>query len=474
MISYWIIFLCKHRKNHWLQWTDKLLLIALFGILNVSCQKFEFDRPEYAYNQHIKPIIDQKCAICHNSGGNAPFALENYEQLSTYAKPSLAAIEQGTMPPWGAQRDCREYYGDYSLTDQEKKMLTSWFNTGKLESLPDKTPYLPDPIHGLPLSRVDLTLSNSEPYQPNANPDETRCFVIDWPYSETKYITGNNVIPGDPKVVHHSSIYIAPAADREFYKQRDNDHGSPSDGFPCSATMGVGKSSARWLGGWLPGITGFEFPLNAGMRIEPNAVVILQVHYNSYGTGHDHGSHLHGPIKIAPDLTKIELKISDQVDLVGTLVTFTNPKWMVELEMAIPAGSKSVSHDFTGQLDYIPHLLGQEFPLSGEIFDIQSINMHGHALMSQAEMKVIRADKTEECLVKIPKFSHHWQLNYMFKKPVTVTRQDRVYLRCEWNNTSENQLVVDGEKLPAKDVNWGDGARDEMCFGLMFVSEHKN
>lgn len=445
----------------------------LITAVMLSCQKFKFDQAQFAYQQHIKPIVDQKCAICHSSNGSAPFRLDSYETLSDHAGESLAAIEKGTMPPWAADRSCREYYGDYSLTSEEKAMFRSWFSTGKVKSLEEKNAYQPPAIEALPLTRVDVTLSNSEPYTPQANPDETRCFVIDWPFDTIKYITGNNVIPGDAHVVHHSSIYIAPAADREFYRQRDRSHGSPTDGYPCSATMGVGRTSARWIGGWLPGISGFEFPLNAGMRIEANAVVILQVHYNSFSHQHKHGNYEVEQHAFAPDLTKIQLKIADQVDLVGTLVTFTNPKWMVELEMQIPAGSKGVSHDFSGRLDYIPNLIGQEFPLSGDIFDIQSVNMHGHALMSAAEMKVIRANQSEECLVKIPQFSSNWQLNYMFKKPVTVFRDDRVYLRCEWNNTAENQIIVAGEKLPPKDVNWGDGARDEMCFGLMFVSEHR-
>ena len=377
------------------------------------------------------------------------------------------------MPPWAAKRSCREYYGDFSLTNAEKDMFIAWIANGMERSLANASPYELPPPDALNLSRIDLVLKNSEVYQPTPKPDETRCFVIDWPYQDPKYIVGNEVMPSDTRLVHHSSVYIAPAVDRDFYRAKDASNGTPTDGYPCSATMGVGKSSARWIGGWLPGLTGFEFPLNAGMLIEPNAVVILQVHYNKQ-TNH---AHLHtSALKsdISPDHTEIRLKIADQVDLLGTLVTFTNPDWMVEKEMYIPANESYVAHEFAGRIDYIPKLIGQTFPLGGNDFDIQSINMHDHALMTAAHMKVIREDQSEECLLDIDRFTSDWQLNYMFKQPVKVTTKDQVYIQCAWNNSPENQMIVDGIRLPSIDVNWGDGAREEMCFGLMFVTEHKN
>jgi len=449
----------------------KLLSLAVAAAcvyLPYGCsKKKDTKEPTVSYLQHIKPFIDQKCVTCPRAGGGGSFPLETYAQLVDHGPQSLAAIESRRMPPWAAKRDCRDYRGDYSLTDEEKAMFRSWVETNMVESLPESTLYLPTSVEKLSLTRVDLTLQNPEPYQPQPTPDETRCFVISWPYKTKKYITGIDVVPTDPTVAHHSSVYIAPAEDRDFYQDLDAKNGTKGDGYPCSATMGVGKPSARWIGGWLPGLNGFEYPLEAGMPIEPESIVILQVHYNV--PGHAHA--LHGATPPRPDQTKILLKIEDNVKLLGTLVTFTNPKWMVDLEMEIPAGQKNVGHEFSGRLDLIPSLIRQKFPLQGDTFDIQSINMHGHALMSAARMKIIREDNTEECLLDIPRFQSHWQLNYLFSKPARVKTTDKVYLRCEWDNSAENQTIVDGQRLPSIDVNWGDAARDEMCFGLMFVTE---
>jgi hypothetical protein len=448
-----------------------LTILVATGSINAGCsKKKETKEPTVAYIQQIKAIVDQKCVACHKSGGIGGFALETYEQVVNHGSQSLSAIESRRMPPWAAERSCRDYRGDYSLTDDEKNMFRSWVETNMVESLPESTGYLPPPLEKLALTRVDLTLQNPEPYQPQPKPDETRCFVIDWPFKSKKYITGIDVVPTDTALVHHSSIYIVPAEDREFYQNLDAKTGRKGDGYPCSATMGVGKPTARWIGGWLPGLTSFEYPLEAGMAVEAESLVILQVHYNVP----NHSHNLHSPNPPKPDQTKILFKIEDNVKLLGTLVTFTNPKWMVELEMDIPAGQKNVGHEFAGRLDLIPSLIGQKFPLQGDSFEIQSINMHGHALMSAAKMKIIREDNSEECLLDVPKFQSHWQLNYLFSKPARVKKTDKVFLRCEWDNSPENQTIVDGQRLPSINVNWGDAARDEMCFGLMFVTEKSN
>lgn len=470
-----------------------VFLSSVFAGCEKKAEKKEKVNAVYSYEDHIEPIFSKKCAMCHFKGGMGPQPLSNYEETITVASAIRNAISTSKMPPWAASRTCRSYHGDYSLTENERSMVLSWLDTGIPKTLEGTQKYEIEPFDTLKLTRVDIVLQNSQPYQPKPNPDDTRCFVIDWPFKEVKYITGTDVIPGDKNLVHHSSIYIAPPSDRQFYKDYDTKHGTDSDGYPCSATMGVGKATARWIGGWLPGLSGFEFPLNAGIRIEPESVVILQVHYSIPEGGAQHHSHLsqinevpHLNLSGTPtlglttaeptpilDQTKINFKLESSVERVGTLVTFTNPDWMVELEMEIPRGAKRVVHEFSDQLDKIPKLIGQEFPLKGDVFEIQSINMHGHALMVAAKMKIIRENGTEECLLDLPYFQPKWQLNYIFKDAVKVTKGDKIYLRCEWDNSEENQTVVNGSRLPSIDVNWGDAARAEMCFGLIFVTEYK-
>jgi hypothetical protein len=53
---------------------------------------------------------------------------------------------------------------------------------------------------------------------------------------------------------------------------------------------------------------------------------------------------------------------------------------------------------------------------------------------------------------------------------VRVGPQDTLELRCAWDNSAENQPVVDGAPLSPTDVAWGEGSTDEMCLGILYVT----
>ena len=55
------------------------------------------------FHKDVEPILQQKCQGCHSGTGIAPFALMTYADAKLRAESSVAAIEAGRMPPWGAQ-----------------------------------------------------------------------------------------------------------------------------------------------------------------------------------------------------------------------------------------------------------------------------------------------------------------------------------------------------------------------------------
>ena len=59
------------------------------------------------------------------------------------------------------------------------------------------------------LSRVFLTLT-AEKYTPQKFPNDYRCFFLQWPqeYTERKYVTGFNAIPGNMRSVHHLVAFL--------------------------------------------------------------------------------------------------------------------------------------------------------------------------------------------------------------------------------------------------------------------------
>jgi hypothetical protein len=96
-----------------------------------------------------------------------------------------------------------------------------------------------------------------------------------------------------------------------------------------------------------------------------------------------------------------------------------------------------------------------------------------HALGSGGKIGIVRANGPPdmlEPLLSIPNWDFAWQETYLLKEPVILEPGDELDVECHFDNTASNQVVVDGERLPPRDVNWGDGTTDEMCLGNVLIT----
>jgi hypothetical protein len=399
------------------------------------------------YYQDVKPILDGKCARCHTEGGIAPFALLDYSDAKAHAGVSMLAINDGIMPPWKAEEGCNDYAGDFSLTDSEIAIFNAWVEADTPEGDPANEG---DPIavEDLRLSRVDVALDMPEPYAPVQTPDDYRCFVIEWPaeYSTTQYISGFKAVPGNDSIVHHVIAFLAtPDQASDYYAL---DAGEDGPGYTCFG--GPRGPSQEWIGGWAPGGQGFDMPPNTGMKIEPGSLIILQVHYNTL---------FDDPIA---DVTGVELKLDSAVDKEVWTQPWANPQWLSG-GMNIPANDDDVMHSFQFDLTWAS---------DGKPVLIHSAGLHLHNLGTSGLAKINRGTGGgEDCLVQIDDWDFKWQDGYSLKSPVRFDAGDQLYLECHWDNSVQNQVIVDGQPLPPQDVNWGDGSTDEMCLGVFLLSE---
>lgn len=399
------------------------------------------------YYQDVKPIVDAKCAGCHNAEGIAPFTLESFEDVADHGPVAQLAIEQGIMPPWPPNPDCNDYLADRSLTDEQKALFAAWVEGGMLEGDP-ADPAPPLDVEDTGLSRVDLELGMAAPYTTTATaayPDEYRCFVIPLPESitTTQYVTGFRAVPGSAKVVHHVIAYYASPAELAEYQALDA--AEDGDGYTCFG--GSGGPSRVMLGGWAPGGLGNDFPDGTGLQIEPGSAVILQLHYNI-----DAGV-------IEPDQSEVWLKLDDTVDQVAQILPWANPQWL-NGSMPIPAGEEDVMHAF--QFDASVFL--------GGAFTIYSAASHQHQLGSRNKVSIERGGGASDCLLQIDDWDFHWQGSYGLREPVRFEQGDQLRVECHWDNSPENQPIVDGELQPPQDANWGEGTGDEMCVAFFYVT----
>ena len=288
------------------------------------------------------------------------------------------------------------------------------------------------PIGGL--SRVDLTLAMSEPYVPMPEPDTVdvvRCFLLDWPETRRRYVTGMLPEPGNRAIVHHLLLSIGDASRLTDLRQLDAADAEP--GFDCSG----GLPNLTPVGGSL---YGGDYPRGLGTPVDPGAAMVLQVHYavTDRLTG--------------PDLTRVHVRLEDEAEEVRSSIV-QNPMWLAGPGMSIPAGDPDAAFWF----DYRPTLF-----TGGKPVQLQSVVPHAHRYARRIRMLALHADGTETCLLEIPDWEFGWEQPYWFEDPIAFAPEDRLYIECRFDNSAANQ--PDG--AAPRDIGWGDNDQD-MCAGFV-------
>jgi hypothetical protein len=457
------------RSHPWPRFLLALLFSLTFPLL-LSCESsvdeasVESQPPEggeppeqgdgfISYHRDIKPLLDTYCTRCHSSGEiRESVPLTTHEEVQALAPLIKQKVTAREMPPWLAGEGCRDYWFDERLSEEHIAMIAAWADDGAPAGDPNVLPNAPPDVVFSEMSRTDLTLQMDEPYIPKDFPDDYRCFVLDWPLEEPTFVTGFRANPGNATIVHHMIAYLASPSAATTYDTYDAEEEGP--GYTCFGSPGgAGLSGIRWLGGWAPGGKGSDFPENTGMRVEPGSKVILQVHYNVLKDDP------------APDLSGFSVKLDDTVAHEALILPWADLDWIIDDTMIIPAGESQVTHGFSYDPTKVPF-----FGFMGKAITIHSATLHMHELGSGGTISILRQDGSTECLLDIPRWDFGWQRGYGFKEPTILHPGDRLALECHWDNSPDNQVVVDGEKLMPQDVHWGEGTQDEMCLGVFYIT----
>ncbi|HLT35863.1 MAG TPA: hypothetical protein VK034_06245 [Enhygromyxa sp.] len=415
----------------------------------------ESNSPTYTYWRDAKAVLDHKCANCHVAGDIAPFALTSYAEVTAMAPILPLAIEAGTMPPWPPGDGCQDYRHDRSLADDERELLLTWLAEGAPEGDPADQPSGGDQHSAIEFS-PDVTLTMLEPYTPTKAPDDYRCFVIPWDGPEP-WVTGFRVVPDQRSVVHH---VIAFAIDPDAVGTVEAlDAAEPGPGYTCFGDAGV--LDARWVGSWAPGGRAKMFPEGTGVRLEPGSRVVLQVHYNTSASG---------PIA---DQSAIELSLADAVERPLVNQPVLDLGWVLGYRpMTIPAGDPDVTHSTEINLGspLWAFALAEAGVGEGDDLLVHASALHMHQLGVRARLTVIRGSAEPQCVLDIPRWDFSWQDGYELVEPIRIHSGDKIGLQCWWDNSAENQPIIDGQPAEPVDVAWGEGTRDEMCLGILALT----
>ena len=342
------------------------------------------------------------------------------------------------------------------------------------------------PVRHLPLRAGEHRQAVRMPttYTPSApngvGTDDYRCFLLDPRTTSDQMITGFNVLPGNPDVVHHVILFRVPP--EQVQEAEAKDASTPGQGWTCFGDSGLGLGSgqqiddAPWLGAWAPGgkeqvyAKGYGEPFAAGSR------VVMQVHYNLLA-GQE------------PDRSAAELRLTPASRAITPLVTQLFPA-PVELpcrpehsdgrlcdRTAAVADVKARFGQGPGSTADLLHLLcGAGKP--GEVQSctrpvnqaetIRGVAGHMHLLGKSIKVVVDQGRPDARTILDIPV----WDFDNQGSRPIEPARLkpgDTVTVTCRHSQELRDRLpAFDG--IPDKYVVWGEGTTDEMCLGILLVT----
>ncbi len=426
-----------------------------------------YDGP--TYYQDIAPILSVSCGSCHREGGMNPYMLfDDADFTSSMSSSIAAAIEEGSMPPFYAEETeaCPNPWGwqhDPRLSAAEQQLVAEWADAGgPTGDAADAVPVPPPPSGDL--EDVDVTAFPAGKWTTvpfGEVEDQFICFSIDPGISEEKWLEAFQVVPEDLAVVHHvlTGIDLLGAS-----AALADENGT----YDCFGAFGV---DATFIGGWVPGSSPIEFPAHSGLRVPPEARIVLQMHYHMAAEAHQDGTGValrwaeSTPIREA-NLGLIGNAGQQFVDGTGLQA---GPNDDNGVEFFVPAGAEGHTETMMFRpWDYSPREL--------QVFMVAN---HMHYVGTDMRMWVQRGGQSptgvEACLLHTPAWDFDWQQFYFYD---TATRQaptiypgDSLWLQCEFDNTLDNPGVLnaleEADLDSPQDVRLGEGSLDEMCIGVI-------
>lgn len=411
----------------------KIFSILLFILLiNI---KLQAQTPTYA--DDIACIMYSHCTKCHHPGGIGPMSLMDYNETANYAQAILNMVEGASnkthhlsteMPPWPPDNSYQQYAYDPTLTSSEIQAIRDWVQNGTPQGNPANTP--PPPTYssqGL-IANPDFS-DKIQTFTSNAsNTDVYRYFAIPTNFTNNKYITEWEILPGNSEIVHHVLIFLDPSGNSLI-----DDANDPMPGFykPTDSSF----YDYTLIGVWAPGELKFTAPPGFGYKLEPNSAIVLQIHYPAGSIGQ-------------VDSTRIQLKFSSSVvrELYTAAPLNHATNSLVNGPLFIPANTtKTFTESYT-----VPNF-----------YDISVIAVapHMHLIGRSIETYGVTPSNDTLPFIRINHWNFSWQGNYLFQKPIKVPKQTVLKSHAFYDNTSNNPF---NPSNPPQNVSVGEATTDEM------------
>lgn len=409
------------------------------------------------FAKDVAPILYRNCVSCHRPGGLGPFSLLDYDSVRANVEDVASAVADGYMPPWHADGPRDVFSNDRRLTELEKSVIARWAKGGARPGNLKQLPPRPSFATGWELGTPDAVVEMAESFTvPASGTVDYQYFEIPTGFTEDKWVTAIEFMPGAREVVHHVLVYAkvpapsaptvntagaassgaaparpagAPAArprplfeNKAEYETPPDPPRQPGDKHPPPRQLG------QLIGGTAPGTNTMYMPEGTAIRLRAGTVITFQMHYTAHG--HEMSDRTKIGFRFAKTPPREEMRMS----------AFINGQF------TLPAGAKDV-------------------PVRTELEPTDTVQIHGllphtHLRGTRWKYELRMPDGSTRPVLDIPRYDFNWQTYYFFKEPLTIPPGAKLVSTAWYDNSASNKHNPDA----TKDVRWGDQTWEEMQY----------
>jgi len=163
------------------------------------------------FNKDILPILQKNCQECHRPGAIAPMSFVSFNETRPYARAIAKAVVNRTMPPWFADPTVGHFENARYLSASDITAFTEWAEKGSLEGDAKDRPAPVVFNDGWTIGKPDIIVSMPKDIEIPATGvlDQSNVLVYAH-FDHDMWVQAAQVLPGNPKVVHHMKAWIRP------------------------------------------------------------------------------------------------------------------------------------------------------------------------------------------------------------------------------------------------------------------------
>jgi hypothetical protein len=413
---------------------------------------------DVTFNKDVAPILFQRCVTCHRPGNIAPMSLLSYKEARPWATALREAVVTRKMPPWHADPRYGHFANDARLSDHDIAVIDAWAKSGAREGNPADLPRTPDDPQGWHI-HPDVILPIPNPHvAKSADSDEYAYIYVATNFTEDKWVSVAEVMPGDRAVVHHATVSVVseerqknvvPGQTRTGSSSKyrystgavlhirpevpieDDGCASPGGGALPGETPKPGNFLAIFLPGHVPEVR----PDGYAIKVPAGGVLQFQIHYHNQ-TGHD-----------VADRTSIGLVFAKAPvqHRIQQYEIWNNT-------FAIPPGAAN-------------HRVTSCYTLDRDVIAL-AYTGHMHYRGKSIRTEAVFPDGSRDVLFSVPHYDFRWQETYMLQTPRLLPKGTRLVTTAYFDNSVNNPLNSDA----SKQIRWGEPSDEEMMgFWLAFT-----